>query len=189
MAATVQVVDDESMIRELYVTWLDGDYDVREAADGEAALEDIDDDVAVVLLDRRMPGLRGDEVVRRIRDREFDCRVVIVSAVDPEVAVLELPFDDYLVKPAEVDDLRSAVEMAMERNELDPTEREYATVLAKLGLLEHHHTATAEDVIAKLRDHRESLQAELGDRAAELDERAAEGSLVLQPPTVVTGDE
>jgi DNA-binding response OmpR family regulator len=36
-----------------------------------------------VLLDRRMPGLSGDNALNRIREREYDCRVAMVTAVDP----------------------------------------------------------------------------------------------------------
>jgi DNA-binding response OmpR family regulator len=188
MAATVLVVDDDSMIRDLYATWLGREYEVRTAADGEAALSLVDDDVDVILLDRRMPGMRGDNALNRLRERNVDCRVVMVSAVDPDVEVLDLPFDDYLVKPAEDDDLSTAVTVALERAELGETERAYVAVLAKLGLLETHHTGGAESVRETLHDRRSALGAELGERAGGLDERAAAGELVLQAPTVVHED-
>ncbi|MFB6105679.1 MAG: response regulator, partial [Halobacteriaceae archaeon] len=62
---TVVVVDDEEGIAEAYSYWLSDEYDVRTAQSGAGALETIDEDVDVVLLDRRMPDRSGDEVLDR----------------------------------------------------------------------------------------------------------------------------
>ena len=69
--ATVVVVEDEPDLADLYTAWLDDDYDVHAAYGGEEALELIDDlgAVDVVLLDRRMPEVSGDEVLSALRDR------------------------------------------------------------------------------------------------------------------------
>lgn len=80
----VLVVDDEEDLANLYSQWLSDDYAVRTAYNGEQALERLDETVDVVLLDRRMPGLSGDDALNRIREREYDCRVAMVTAVDPD---------------------------------------------------------------------------------------------------------
>jgi DNA-binding response OmpR family regulator len=139
MAETVLVVDDEPRILDLYANWLDEAYGVRRAEDGQAALEELDDDVDVVLLDRRMPGLSGDEVLQRLRDRGHDAWVVMVTAVDPDVDVVDMPFDDYLVKPVDRDDLLGAVASMFDRADHDEVLREYFETMAKLGMLEATH--------------------------------------------------
>ena len=80
----VLVVEDEPDLADLYATWLKIDYSVRTAYGGEEAVEQLDDEIDVVLLDRRMPGLSGDEVLTKIRERGIDCYVSMVTAVEPD---------------------------------------------------------------------------------------------------------
>lgn len=91
------VVDDDADLAETYALWLDEEYDVHTATSGQQALDAHDDAVDVVLLDRRMPGRSGDDLLGRLRDRS--CVVSMVTAVEPGPDVVDLPFDDYLVKP------------------------------------------------------------------------------------------
>lgn len=95
----VLVVDDDPRLADLFAAWLEPDLTVTTAYGGEQALEVINDDIDVVLLDRRMPGLSGDEVLSLLRASGYDCAVIIVSAIDPSSELVEANFDDYLVKP------------------------------------------------------------------------------------------
>lgn len=182
MAATVLVVDDESMIRELYVAWLSDVHEVRTAGDGSAALSAADDAVDVVLLDRRMPGMRGDEVLGTLRERGLDCRVVMASAVDPGVDVLDLPFDDYLVKPAEADRLLAAVERATARTRLDPAGRAYVAAVAKLGLVEQYRGTIDDEAIETLRERIVQRRAAMDGGAGWVDDPSAHEQFVLSVP-------
>jgi DNA-binding response OmpR family regulator len=189
MGATVLVVDDESMIRELYVAWLSDDHEVRTAADGAAALSAADDAVDVVLLDRRMPGTRGDEVLRTLRERGVDCRVVMASAVDPGVDVVDLPFDDYLVKPAEADRLLAAVERTTARSRLDPVGRAYLAAVAKLGLVEGYRGTVADEAIEELRERVVQRRAALNGDVDWADDPAAHEQFVLSVPETLPVEE
>lgn len=133
---TVLVVDDEPDVRETYRIALEREYDARTASDGEEALASVDDTVDVVFLDRRMPGISGDEVLHEVRGRGIDCRVVMVTAVEPDTDVLQMEFDEYLVKPVEGDDLRRAVERMLARNAMEDQVREMFAVASKLATLE-----------------------------------------------------
>jgi DNA-binding response OmpR family regulator len=135
-AATVLVVDDEPDVVRTYRDSLAEWYDVRTAFDGEEALEQVDDAVDVVLLDRRMPGLSGDEVLGELRERDVDCRVVMVTAVDPDADLLHMEFDEYLVKPLTGTDLRDAVERMLARNAMEDRVLEMFAVASKLATLE-----------------------------------------------------
>lgn len=95
----VLVVDDDPRLADLFAAWLEPNWTVRTAYDGEQALEAVDDSIEVVLLDRRMTGLSGDEVLSLLRASGYDCSVIIVSAIDPSIERLEADWDDYLVKP------------------------------------------------------------------------------------------
>jgi DNA-binding NtrC family response regulator len=116
---TVLAVDDDEKLLETYRMWLDADYDLRLAAGGEEALEKLDDDVQVVLLDRLMPGLSGDEVLERIRESGVDCRVAMVTAVEPDFDVAEMPFDAYVPKALDRETVVRTVERLVARDEYD----------------------------------------------------------------------
>jgi DNA-binding response OmpR family regulator len=114
-AATVLVVEDDTEAARLYASWL-GEYDVQVAEDGAAALELLSPAVDVVLLDRRMPGVAGETVLERINAGAFDCRVAVVSAVEPDFDVVATGFDSYLHKPVTSGELRSCVDRLLRRS-------------------------------------------------------------------------
>ena len=84
-------------------------FEVREAVDGKAALDEIAASMpAVVVLDVVMPGLSGVEVVRQLRAAGRSLPVCMLSArdeVDDRVAGLAAGADDYVVKPFSVAEL------------------------------------------------------------------------------------
>ncbi len=108
----VLMVDDEKTVADAYALRLEDVADVTVAYSGEAALETVDSDRVpdVVLLDRHMPTMSGDEVLERIRERDLKTRVIMVTAIDPDLGVLDMPFDDYLSKPVDRTDLLAAVD-------------------------------------------------------------------------------
>jgi len=137
---TILVVDDETDIADLYSTWLSMDHDVRTAYGGEEALEKVDETVDIVFLDRQMPDYSGDEVLEIIREREIDCRVVMVTAVDPDFDIVSMDFDDYLTKPVMHDDLSESVASMRERDSYNDTLQEYYALTSKKATLEAEKT-------------------------------------------------
>jgi len=171
--ATLLVVDDEEAVADAYTAQLEARYDTRTAYSGEAALAAVDDDVDVVLLDRRMPDRSGDEVLARIRERGVGCRVVMVTAVDPDFDIVDMPFEDYLQKPASRDELFDVIEQQLTASEYDQRVTEYIEVTTKLGLLEREKSTVeleGDEDVERLRDRAEQLQAELDDVVAEFEE-------------------
>jgi DNA-binding response OmpR family regulator len=132
----VLVVDDETRLADLFAAWLGTDWTVGTAYDGDEALEAMSDAVEVVLLDRRMPGLSGDEVLEAIRDEGYDCRVVMITAVDPDFDIVGMGFDDYLVKPISKDELLDIVETVHTRSEYEAEVQKYYSLTSKKALLE-----------------------------------------------------
>ena len=113
-----------------------------------------------------MPDISGDDVLAEIRDRDVSCRVIMLTAVDPGMDILEMEFDDYLCKPVEKDDLVSAIDQQLKAQRYDERLSEYLEVTSKLVLLE------AELSAQEVADN-EELQ-ELGERAAALEEKMDE---------------
>lgn len=159
----VLAVDDQARVVEAIALWLD-EYEVRTATGGEEALDLVDEDVDVVLLDRHMPGMDGDEVLERIRERGLDCRVAMLTAVDPELDVIDMPFDEYVTKPAGRDAIRETIERLLQVADHDDAVRELFSVTNKQAVLETEHAETALEG--------DERYERLRDRRAELEERA-----------------
>ncbi len=180
---TVLVVEDEPDLADLYAEWLKDEYDVRTAYGGEAALEVIDDEVDIVLLDRRMPDLSGDEVLDAIRERGIECRVSMVTAVEPDFDIVEMGFDDYLVKPVSREALSETVSNLLLRGEYDEGMQELFSLASKKALLESERgTADLEDheEYQRLTDRIRELRSELNRKLDQLDESDEMASLYAE---------
>ena len=155
--ATVLVVDDDEALADTFALWLEDLVDVRTAYATDDALDVLADaTVDVVLLDRRMPTMSGDELLAVLRDRGDDPRVAMVSAIEPIGDLLELPVDDYLVKPVDRDALVNTVSNLLWRAGQPPAVREYLALEAKLATLEgrtESHGFDDAEALATLRDH------------------------------------
>lgn len=98
------VVEDETVLADAIAEWLRREsFAVDVAYDGDAALERLGvNEYAVVVLDRDLPVVHGDDVCRAIVDAGGETRVLMLTAsaaVRERVAGLALGADDYLTKP------------------------------------------------------------------------------------------
>ena len=169
---TVLVVEDEQALIELYVRWLEGEYDVRTAGGGEEALKQFEESVDVVLLDRLMPGMSGDEVLEALRERSTDCKVTMVTAVEPDFDVIRMGFDDYLTKPVERDTLFETIERLLSRSAYAELEQELYALVSKQAVLESskpEEELTESEEFAELESRIAALRAELDDTLAEIE--------------------
>lgn len=171
--ATILIVDDESAVTDVYATHLRESYTVRTAYDGSEAIEQLDDDVDAVLLDRRMPGMSGDEVLDHIRSEGYDCRVAMVTAVDPDFDILNMGFDDYVVKPVSRDDLYETVDKLLTYNTYDETFQEYFSLVSKRAALQTSKSQSAletNESFQELTERIEQLEDELDEATMALDD-------------------
>lgn len=133
--ATILIVDDEPGLADGYAARLQK-HDVRTAYDGREALDALDNAVDIVFLDRRMPGLSGDKVLETARQRGFDCRIVMLTGVEPSVDIVSMGFDEYLRKPVDREELRGTVQRMLRRAAYDEKLQEYFSLSAKRATLE-----------------------------------------------------
>ncbi|WP_435345639.1 HalX domain-containing protein [Haloarchaeobius sp. HRN-SO-5] len=168
---SVLLVEDDPDLADLYATWLSDACTVTTASDGRRALEAMDDSLDVVLLDRRMPGLSGDEVLSTIRTRGLDARVAMVTAVEPDFDVVQMGFDDYLVEPVSEDDLRSTVDQLLLRSAYDEQIQGLFALASKKALLTSQQTEAdvrSSETYARLEDQLHVMRAQLDETMAEL---------------------
>ncbi|MFI6643001.1 response regulator transcription factor [Streptomyces sp. NPDC050504] len=124
-AAKVLVVDDEPEVREAVADGLRvAGHEVREAADGLAALSEVAAwQPDALVLDVMMPVLDGLAVCRRLRALGDRTPVIVLTAlgsVSERVDGLDAGADDYLVKPFALDELAARVRALLRRTAPDP---------------------------------------------------------------------
>jgi DNA-binding response OmpR family regulator len=168
--ARVLVVDDDKALTDVYAAWLSDEHHVETATQGTVALETLDEDVDIVLLDRRMPGLSGEEVLEEIRRAEYNCRVAMVTGVRPNTDVVQLGFDEYLIKPVDQSDLQETVEKLLDRSDYDDKLQELYSLMNKRALLE----AEAEDSGLQLDDTYDDLVDRIQELRADINDTVTE---------------
>ncbi|MFD1646733.1 HalX domain-containing protein [Haloarchaeobius litoreus] len=132
----VLVVEDNTELASLYSSWLGAEWAVTTVADGDEAVDAVTPETDIIVLDRRLPGRSGDEVLERVREDGNDCQVVIVTAVEPDFDIIEMGFDDYLVKPVDRETLNRCLDRLQCRSEYDEELREYYAQVSKKAVLE-----------------------------------------------------
>ncbi|WP_436903713.1 response regulator transcription factor [Halovenus halobia] len=172
-APLVLIVDDEEDVAETYALRLQTTYRTRVATGGEAALSAMDDDVDAVLLDRRMPDMHGDEVLERIRERGYDVPVIMATAVDPDLNILEMDFDDYLCKPIFDETLRDTLDQHLDGQASEEQLDRFLSLVSKIDVLEgelthaeladseeyHRAKERADDLAPQLREEIDGFDA------------------------------
>lgn len=173
-SVTVLIVDDDESVIKLFRRWLEDDYNVVTALDGTEALEVLErEPVDIVLLDRRMPGISGDDVLETITEQEMDCQVAMVTAVEPDLDIVRMGFDDYVVKPPTREGIHRTIANLLARRDQSEVLQEYWSLLSKRGVLLEESTeselsdseefAELEERIASLRDKLEDEKHRMGE--------------------------
>ena len=159
---TVLVVDDEAAFAESAALWLEDDYDVRVATDGDEAIEQYTGEVDAVLMDRRMPGTTGDEALEEIAEHAGRTGVAVMSAVEPDFDVLQMEFDDYLRKPVRKQDVLETAEKLVRRAHYPTELREIFALAATIEALGERYSRQK----LEADDRHQELVDELASRAA-----------------------
>jgi DNA-binding response OmpR family regulator len=114
----ILVVDDEEGIRQLYKEELEDEgYEVELAERGEKALEKISKAKPdAIILDLKMPGMGGLEVLERIREQDKDLPVIICTAYGEYKSDLSTwASDAYVVKSSDLTELKGVIRGFLEQ--------------------------------------------------------------------------
>ncbi|MFP4392200.1 MAG: response regulator [Desulfohalobiaceae bacterium] len=120
MDQTVLVVDDDFVVRDLLEQFFSqAGYPVRIAENAEDALKVLsEDNIQVIFSDMDMPGMNGLELCRQIRHNQ---PMAIIHAMTGCPSLFELNdcreagFDDYFIKPLQLQDIVQAAQVAFEK--------------------------------------------------------------------------
>jgi NADPH-dependent glutamate synthase beta subunit-like oxidoreductase/ActR/RegA family two-component response regulator len=129
----ILIVDDEAIMRESLRDWLtDLGYEVETAEEGEQALKTVaEQDFGVVILDLRLPGKDGIEILKEARAKRPDLKGVIITAypsIQTVVQAMKEGAVDYLPKPFDLDDLGRLIRGALGEAEAAPSIAELPVV-------------------------------------------------------------
>ena len=119
----ILIVEDEGLIRwSLRQKFEEMGYKVTEADCGEVALEALlADTYDVIMLDYRLPDMTGLDILRRLRDRDSQAVVIMMTAysnIEDAVEAIKLGAFDYLPKPFEMPVLLLTIQKALETTRL-----------------------------------------------------------------------
>jgi DNA-binding response OmpR family regulator len=112
----ILIVDDSKPLRQGLALMLSDEYQIASAASGEEALDLVDRfHPDALLLDLRLPGVGGEEVLRRLSSDHPNIRVIVISALGGSELwrrLYRMGARDYVLKPFSVNDLRLRLEDA-----------------------------------------------------------------------------
>ncbi len=117
----ILIVDDDPNILFLFAEILKMDgYNVVTASTGTKALQlVIHDHYNLLILDIKMPGIHGLEILRRLREKGNKIPIIICSAFEgmkDDFVIKSYEITDYLVKPVDLKVLSNTVKKTLERN-------------------------------------------------------------------------
>ena len=119
----ILVVDDEKIVRESLFHWFQEEgYQVETAEDGETALRIFDKNkFDLLLVDMKMPGMSGLELLSKVKEIDKDTIVILITAfasVPTAIKALKDGAYDYVTKPVDPDELEHLVKKALEQRSL-----------------------------------------------------------------------
>ena len=119
----ILIVDDEKIVRESLYHWFEEEgYEVDIAEDGEAALKKYEKlKFDLLLVDMKMPGMSGLELLSRIKAIDCEAIVILITAfasVPTAISALKNGAFDYVTKPVDPDELAHLVQKALEQRAL-----------------------------------------------------------------------
>lgn len=131
------IVDDERIVRESLRHWFEDEgYEVETAENGNDALKKISvNKYNLALLDMKMPGMTGLELLKKIKEIDNNCVVILITAfasVPTAIQALKDGAYDYVTKPVDPDELNNIVKNALESASL---KRENTSLKERLEVL------------------------------------------------------
>jgi len=133
----VLIVEDEAIMRESLRDWLkEGGYEVETAEEGEEALEKIKKkEFSVAVLDLRLPGKDGLEVLKEATNKDPNIKGIVITAypsVETAVEAMKMGAIDYIVKPFAPDALERAIQEVLGpvQVKVEPEESKFEKTIA-----------------------------------------------------------
>jgi len=165
----ILVVEDEVVMRESLRDWLtDGGYLVETAEHGEQALKAIrEQDFSILILDMRLPGKNGIEVLREAKTQKPQLKGIIITAypsIETAVEAMKIGAVDYLPKPFSLDALETLIQKTLGPVQVEikpkvPPEKAKAQPPAEKAKVEEIIAVTPEEIPLHLKQGKTHFEA------------------------------
>lgn len=132
----VLVAESNRKLAAVFATWLAERHAVETVHSGADALDALGPNTDVVLVDCQFTGISGRALLRRMRERESNYQVAVISAVEPDERIIDLDIDEYVRKPVSSTELSNLVERLAQRQSLDADLQAYLSLASKKQALE-----------------------------------------------------
>lgn len=122
MSKKVLLADDEELVRNYVTRALSSrGFSVQTAVDGAAAVSAIEkEDFDVVICDLKMPDLRGEEVIKKVKTLRPKSRIIVITGSVSNISNPIVPgaeVDGFLIKPFGISEIRDLVEKILKAEE------------------------------------------------------------------------
>ena len=185
----ILIIDDEEIVRDSCIQILaKGDYKINTAENGEEGLETLKDfQPDLALVDLKMPGLSGYEVLDKIHELDSTIVTIVITGfatVDSAVESMKKGTYDFLPKPFKPDELRLIVQRGLERRKLvletialrrekEMLREQFAAIVSHelkspLGAVQQSMYGLASNLSDKLSDEQKNKIERLQSRIADL---------------------
>jgi DNA-binding NtrC family response regulator len=140
--ASILIVDDEKIVRDSLFHWFEEEgYNVDTAEDAEIALKKFTKDkYDLMLVDMKMPGMSGLDLLIKIKEIDTDCIIILITAfasVSSAIKALKEGAFDYVTKPVDPDELNHLVKKALEQKALKSENLQLKTKIDELIMPEN----------------------------------------------------
>ena len=146
--------DEEDIVRVLSISLRADGYEVVPAFSGEEGMEVFEKESPdIVLTDIKMPGMSGIEVLKKIKERESDAEVIIITGhgdIDSAVEALKYGASDFINKPVRDEALSIALQRANEKLDIKRKLKEYTIDLENKVALATRRLRRQSDFLSEL---------------------------------------
>jgi DNA-binding response OmpR family regulator len=160
----ILIVEDEAIMRESLQDWLtESGYQVETAEEGEEALKTIaEQDFGIVILDLRLPGKDGIEVLKKAKAQKPELNGIIITAypsIESAVEAMKTGAVDYLPKPFDLNDLEKLIRETLGPVQVEIRPKAVPEAIAEPAIVEEVIAIAPEEFLVHLKQGKAHFEA------------------------------
>lgn len=170
----ILVIEDDESQAKMYGRWLEDLHHVETANTGSEALEKLKEETDVVFLDRKLPDMNASEILEAAGKTLENKYVVMLTASEPEMKIIDLDIQEYLTKPVSQDDLEDLLQDIKEHDGKTRKTQRLWSLATKKSLLEdkkRREELEKEDRYNRLKNEINELKLEINDIPEKIKEK------------------
>lgn len=139
----ILIIEDNIAQAKMYKRWLEPKYTAKTATKFDKVLKEYKGDEEVILLDRKLDGAEAEDLIDSLEGIENQ-NIVVITGMEPDLDLLNMPINDYLIKPVDRELLRDTVRKVIEADKRPDKTKELLELLSKKKILDDKPTEVRE---------------------------------------------